>query len=86
MATYKLLEKAFIDNRIYEPGETVTVADDVVPGPFMKPLDAAAKKMAKEVGLVVGPSPDPVDQITATNAETIGAAPQNVKSGMAASA
>ncbi|MGC9195349.1 MAG: hypothetical protein ACP5IL_07830 [Syntrophobacteraceae bacterium] len=83
MAKYELLEKAFIDNRLYEPGEIVRVADSVVPGPFMKPVDAAAQKRAKEIGLVNGPMVDPVDELTATP-ESIGASPQGVKSGMAA--
>ncbi len=83
MAKYELLEKAFIGNRIYEAGETVEVADGTTPGPFMKPVDAAAQKKAKEVGLVLGPMPDPVDQLTAGKVEAIGASPQNVKSGMA---
>lgn len=86
MAKYQLLEKAFIDNRIYEAGETVEVSDSLIPGPFMKPMDEAAKKRAKSVGLVLGPMPDPVDQLTATKLETIGASPQGVKSGMAADA
>lgn len=86
MARYELLEKAFIDNRVYESGEVVEVADTVTPGPFMKPLDAAAQKRAKEIGLVLGPLPDPVDQLTAMKVETIGASPQDVKSGMAAAA
>jgi hypothetical protein len=85
MARYRLLEKAFIENRLFEPGEVVTVADSVIPGPFMKPVDAAAQKKAKEIGLVNGPSPDPVDELTATP-ESIGASPQSVKSGMAATA
>ncbi len=84
MARYEILEKAFINNRIYESGEVVELAETVTPGPFMKPLDAAAKKRAKEVGLVLGPMPDPVDQITSMKVETIGASPQDVKSGMAA--
>ena len=84
MAKYKLLEKAFIDNRIYEPGEVAEVDDTVVPGPFMKPVDSAANKKAKEVGLVLGPMSDPVDELTATKFEAIGASPQDLKSGMAA--
>lgn len=84
MAKYELLEKAFIDNRIYEAGEIAEVGDSVIPGPFMKPVDAEAKKRAKEVGLVLGPMPDPVDQLTAMKVEAIGASPQGVKSGMAA--
>ncbi|MDR3569630.1 MAG: hypothetical protein P4L43_16515 [Syntrophobacteraceae bacterium] len=86
MAKYELLEKAFIDNRIYEPGEVAEVSDKVVPGPFMKPVDSAAQKKAKEVGLVLGPMPDPVDQLTGGKLEAIGASPQDVKSGMAANA
>ncbi len=86
MPKYTLMERAFIDNRIFEPGETVEVPDSVTPGPFMKPVDNAAHKKAKEVGLVLGPMPDPVDQLTATKLDTIGASPQEVKSGMAAAA
>lgn len=84
MAKYELLEKAFIDNRIYEAGETVDVSGDVIPGPFMKPVDDAAKKRAKAVGQVLGPMNNPVDDLTAVGGlETIGASPQGVKSGMA---
>jgi hypothetical protein len=86
MAKYRLLEKAFIENRIWEPGEIIDVPDNVTPGPYMEPVDAAAKKRAKDVGLVLGPIPDPVDELTATRVETIGASPQDVKSGMAATA
>ena len=82
MAKYRLLEKAFIHNRLWEPGEVVEVDDSVVPGPHMLPVDLSAKRIAKAVGLENGPLPDPVDQLTMTDAERIGAAPQNVKSGM----
>jgi hypothetical protein len=88
MAKYKLLEKAFIHNRLYDPAiegqDVVEVSDDTIPGPHMVPLDAAAKKAAKEVGLVNGPIPDPINEITMTEAERLGASPQAVKSGMAA--
>jgi hypothetical protein len=42
MARYELLQKAFIDMRVLEVGEQITVADDVIPGPYMKPLDKPA--------------------------------------------
>jgi hypothetical protein len=85
MAKYKLLEKSFIDNRLWEEGETVEVADELIPGPHMVPVDAAAHKMAKKMGLVNGPIPDPVDALTLTEAEKMGASPQGIKSGIAAS-
>ncbi len=84
MARYQILEKAFIENRIYEVGEIVDVGEEVIPGPFMKPVDAAARKRAKETGLVLGPMQDPVDQLTGMRLDTIGASPQDVKNGMAA--
>ncbi len=83
MAKYQLLEKAFIDNRLWEPGEVAEVPDDFIPGPHMLPEDHAAKKMAKEIGLVNGPLPDPVDQIT-SDVTNFGAAPQTIKAGMTA--
>ncbi len=79
MAKYKLLETAFIDNRLYTAGERVEVADDFVPGPHMVPVDTAAKKVAKEIGLVNGPLPDPIDEIT-----SIGASPKGAKTGLLA--
>jgi len=82
MAKYKLLEKAFIENRLWEPGEVVEIDDGAVPGPHMLPVDKAAKAMAADIGLVNGPIPDPVDEMTA---ESLGAAPQNIKSGITAS-
>jgi hypothetical protein len=83
MARYKLHEKAFIDNKLYEAGEVVEVSDSLTPGSFMEPMDAAAKKRAKEVGLVLGAMDDPIDRLTATSAESVGGSPQDVKSGMA---
>ncbi len=83
MAKYKLLEKAFIDNRLWETGEVVEVPEGTVPGSHMQPVDSEAKKMAKEIGLVNGPMPDPVDEMTA-DVTNFGAAPQAVKSGMTA--
>ena len=83
MAKYELLEKSFIDNRIWEPGEIVEVPDDLIPGPHMVPVDDAAKRVAKKLGLVNGPLPDPVHELTLTDAERMGASPQGVKTGMA---
>ena len=85
MAKYKLLERAFIDNRLWEADAIVEVPDDVIPGPHMVPVDSAGRQAAKRVGLVNGPIPDPVDQLTLTEAEKLGASPQSVKSGIAAS-
>jgi hypothetical protein len=85
MAKYKLLERSFINNRIHEEGDTVEISDGIIPGPHMVPVDDAAKRIAKRVGLVNGPIPDPINEITMTEAERMGASPQEVKSGMAAS-
>lgn len=79
MAKYKLTETAFIDHRIYAAGEKVTVPDDFIPGPHMIPVDKAASAMAKKIGLVNGPLPDPIDEIT-----SIGASPAGAKSGILA--
>jgi adenosyl cobinamide kinase/adenosyl cobinamide phosphate guanylyltransferase len=79
MAKYKLSETAFINHRIYLAGETVEVPDEVIPGPHMVPVDRAARKMADSIGLINGPLPDPIDEIT-----SIGASPAGVKSGIAA--
>jgi hypothetical protein len=80
MAKYKLLERAFIHQRLWEAGETVTVDDDVIPGPHMVPLDAADKRAFKKTGFENGPQPNYSDQIT-----SIGVSPQDVKSGILAS-
>ena len=81
MAKYELLEKSFIHERLWDPGEIVEVSDDLVPGPHMIPVDAAAKRAADKVGLVNGPIPDPVDAITRTEAERLAAFPQSVDGG-----
>lgn len=66
MAQYRMLEKAFLNHRIYDANEVADVPDDTVPGPHMVPVDEAAKKMAKKIGLVNGPMPDPIDELTQT--------------------
>ncbi len=80
MAKYKLTERAYIDNQLWGPGDKVTVPDDFIPGPHMIPVDAAASKMAKSIGLVNGPIPDPIDEIT-----SLGAAPAGRRTGVRAS-
>ncbi|MGA2401452.1 MAG: hypothetical protein ABSG91_07070 [Syntrophobacteraceae bacterium] len=80
MAKYKLTERAFIGNCLYGPGDKVVVPDDTIPGPHMIPVDAAAAKMAKAIGLVNGPISDPIDEIT-----SLGASPPGTKSGVRAS-
>lgn len=85
MAKYELLEKSFINQRIYEVSEIVEVSDSVVPGSHMKPVDAAAKKKAKEIGLVLGPLPNIIDDLTQVDVRTFGASPQQVRSGIASS-
>ncbi len=85
MAKYKLLEKAFINERIWETGEEVTLPDDVIPGPHMLPMDSAARKAIKDAGVVNGPIPDPVDELTKDPAN-FGATPTGLKSGMSVGA
>jgi hypothetical protein len=86
MATYKLTEKSFIHNRIYEVNEKVKVADDFIPGPHMIPVDAAAKAMAKKVGLENFETPNYVDEITKIPDVTkYGASPQAMNTGLRAS-
>jgi hypothetical protein len=79
MAKYKLTEVAYIEHRIVQPGEKVEVPDDFIPGPHMVPVDKAAAKMAKSIGLVNGPLPDPIDEIT-----SLGATPAGAKTGIRA--
>jgi len=84
MAKYQLLAKSFIHNRLWEEGETVEVDDGLIPGPHMKPIDAPAKAQIKKYGIEVGEMPDVIAELTG-GVETIGASPQAVKSGIAAS-
>ncbi|HYA40883.1 MAG TPA: hypothetical protein VEF34_06245 [Syntrophobacteraceae bacterium] len=87
MARYKLLAVSFIDNRLWQEGETIEVPDDFPAGPHMKPLDTAAKKRVKELGIEVGAFPDVITELTggAAGVQTIGASPQGIRSGIAAS-
>lgn len=80
MAQYKLTETAYIHNTLWPEGEIVTVADDVIPGPHMIPMDAAAKKMVKSIpGFTNDRMPDPLNELTPVT--SFGAAP-NVKHGI----
>jgi hypothetical protein len=82
MAKYKLLQRAFINNTLFDEGAVVEVADDFEPGSHMVPMDAAAKKKAKEVCLVNAEVPDFVDAMTGgVNVAAYGASPQR-KSGV----
>jgi hypothetical protein len=82
MAKYKLLEKAFINQLLLEAGSEVVVPDDVIPGPHMEPMDAAAKAAFKKTGFVNSASlqNEIVDSIAA-----YGASPAGMKSGINAS-
>jgi hypothetical protein len=84
MAKYKLLEKSFIHNRLYEEGETVELSNEAVPGPHMQPLDAAAKKRVKECGTQVGVYPNIIEEMTPSGIDVtkLGASPQVGQSGM----
>ena len=77
MAKYKLTARSYIHNTIFQEGAVVTVDDATVPGPHMIPVDAPAKKMAKEIGLVNDAPQDYVDKITGmTDVTAYGASPQ----------
>ena len=82
MAKYKLLEKAFINQLLLEAGSEVVVPDDVIPGPHMQPMDAAARAAFKKTGFINGASlqNEIVDSIAA-----YGASPAGMKSGINAS-
>jgi hypothetical protein len=74
-----MLERAFVQRKgcsgpePVEAGETVEVEDSVIPGPHMVPVDAAAEKKAKEIGLkIASVTPAPYTP------ESFGASPQNV--------
>ncbi len=82
MAKYKLLEKAFINQLLLEAGSEVVVPDDVIPGPHMEPMDAAARAAFKKTGFINSASlqNEIVDSIAA-----YGASPAGMKSGINAS-
>jgi len=50
MATYEITENSYINDRLVQEGEKITVNDDVIPGTHWKPLDAAAKTACKAAG------------------------------------
>lgn len=54
MATYMLHEKSYLPTdggipMIFEAGSTVSVPDDLLPGPHMEPMDAKAKSQFLKV-------------------------------------
>ena len=84
MARYKLLQAAYINNAMYGEDSIVEVGDDFEPGPHMVPVDAAAKKKAREIGLQNKPVSDFVDAMTGgPDVRAYGASPQ-VASGVLA--
>lgn len=87
MAKYKLMQMAYINNRLCGEGEVVTVPDGTIPGPHMLPVDAEAKRMAKAIGLVNDVVPDYVDEQTGmVDVSKYGASPQNIAAGVALNA
>jgi hypothetical protein len=84
MAQYKLLQAAYIDNILHGEDDVVTVSDDLIPGPHMVPVDAAAKKKAAEIDLKNESVTDFVDTMTGgVDVRAFGASPQ-IRSGMLA--
>ena len=82
MAKYKLLQRAFINNTLFDEGAIVEVNDEMMPGSHMVPMDAAAKRKVKEAGIENGQVPDFVDAMTGgPDVRAYGASPQ-VKSGV----
>lgn len=55
MKSYKLTERAFVNDTQYERGDIVTVADDFVPGPHMVPVDQDTSSTTAD------PAPAPVE-------------------------
>jgi hypothetical protein len=87
VAKYKLLQRSFIDNNLYQPGAVVTVRDDLIPGPHMVPVDEKAKQMARQIGLVNEIVPDFVDELTGgPDVTKYGASPQGMTGIAAATA
>lgn len=62
MSQWMLLERGFfhevgyIGPQLYGPGDIVTLQDPVIPGPFMVPVDSAAKAIAAAQGLKIEPA------------------------------
>jgi hypothetical protein len=56
---YKLTEAAYIDDKLYQEGDTINY--DGIPGYHMEPLDKAAEDMKKKYPSV---KPDPIAEMT----------------------
>ena len=50
MARWKFLQSAYIDGRLFQPGEIASLRDDWKPGPFVEPLDADAARAFFDAG------------------------------------
>jgi hypothetical protein len=64
MATYKVLQKSYIDDQMVEADQMVTVSDDVIPGQHWQPMDASARTAYLErctTGRFIGPEPRNLD-------------------------
>jgi hypothetical protein len=84
MAKYLLLQDAFIDNHFRKEGAAVVVADTMIPGPHMRPVDNVAKAMCKKHGVINDVVPDYVDHMTSLiDVTKFGASPQNMDAGVA---
>lgn len=62
MARYKILSLSFIDNRLVQPDEKITVSRTVIPGSHWEPLDAEAKAAFAKAGFGL-PAPAPDDSV-----------------------
>lgn len=65
MARWKLLETAFIADRLVAEGDEITTTDTIIPGPHMEPLDDAAKALAEKHADRMQPVGNVLDQLTA---------------------
>jgi hypothetical protein len=53
MARYRFLAAAYIDGRVFQPGEQADLRADWVPGPYVEPLDAEAARAFFDAGPMV---------------------------------
>jgi hypothetical protein len=71
MARYRLTERAYIADRVLEPGTEIGSGTEIpfsgIPGPYMEPLDAAAKAAVEAASKDWG-TRDPIASLPLTGA------------------